>query len=475
MNANQIFGILRARWWVVLAVFVATAGATALVTALLPRSYSASTTLVIEPRFTDVLGGSNIGSTLLAQTYMSTQIDIMQSQRVAARVVRDLGIAKNPEAIRQFQEGGGQGSIEDYYAGLLQKKLDVKPSRESSVVTMSFSGSDPRFAAQVADAFAQAYISTALELRTGPARGYVDWFNEQLKTLRADMEGAQTRLSQFQQRNGIVGAEERLDVENARLAELSTQHVTAQAQALDARSRTANAQPMVTSLPDVSMTPVLQSIRADLVRSEAKLEELSSSYGGEHPTYKRQRAEVDGLRERLAQELSNASGTVASQSRTSSQREAELRAAVAVQKGRVLEIKRLRDEMGVLAREADNAQRIYEVALQRMAQSSLESQATQGNASILNRASVPGEPSSPRVKLNMTLSAVLGLLLGIAAAILLELADRRIRSGADLAAAGVQVPVFGQLSARRRRFRLPRIGHVAQPFAALPGASGARA
>lgn len=465
MNLKQMLSVLVARWWIVLGVFAVTVGATTVVTLLLPKSYTATTSLVLEPKFTDVLGTSTLGPTMLSQTYMSTQLDIIQSPRVAAKVVSSLGLATNPTAVQQFKETGGVGSIEDHYASLLLRRLDIRPSRDSTVVALSFSAGDPRFAATVADAFAKAYLETTLDLRTHPAKQYANWFNEQLKNLRSDVERTQTKLSAFQQRNGIVGSDERFDVENSRLNELSTQLSSAQSLALDARSRSAAGTPDVTSVPDVSSTAVLNSLRGELARSEAKLEEMSQLYGSAHPSHQRQTAEVESMRSKIESELRNSSGSVSSISRASSQREAGLRSVVATQKQRVLDIKRQRDEMAVLAREVEHAQRLYDLALQRFSQTTLESQATQAGVSILSAASIPTTPSSPRTQLNIGLSAILGLLLGLAAAIMAELVDRRVRSGRDLAQ-GLGVQVLGAIPRPRRRLlgRAPVGGGLQLPL-----------
>ncbi len=449
MNAQQILRILLARWWVVVLVSGVMVAATAVVTALLPRQYMASTTMVIEPRGTDVLGAANVGAQMAAQTYMATQIDVLQSERVAREVVRSLGIERSPAAQEQWREAtNGMGSFEGYFGSLLTKNLDVKPARESSVVTLSFTGTDPQFSAQVADAFAKAYIATNLELRNQPSKLYATWFDEQLKSLRADAEQAQAKVSAYQQRNGIVASDERLDIEGARLAELSQQLSIALSQAVDARTRSQVSAPNVRSLPEVGSTPVVQGIRSDLLHAETRLQQASEHMGPAHPTRERLEAEVSGMRERLDAELRNANGSVAAVSSGQNMRVTELRKVVQSQKQRVLEIKAQRDEMHTLMREAENAQRVFEVALQRLAQNRLESQNTQANAYILNAAAVPGTPSSPKVRRNLLLSAVVGLLLGLAAALLVELADRRIRSAQDLEA-GVKLLVFGSLPRTR--------------------------
>ena len=445
MNVQQLLRVIVARWWVVVLVCGAMVAATAAVTALLPRQYTATTTMVIEPRGADALGATNVGVQMMAQTYLATQIDVLISERVARDVVKALGIDRNPVAVQQWRDATqGGGSVEAYYAELLTKKLDVKPSRESSVVALSFTGTDAQFAAQVANSFAKTYIATSLELRNQPSKVYALWFDEQLKSLRADLEQAQAKVSAYQQRNGIVANDERLDVENSRLAELSQQLVLAQSQSVDARARSDTSSASVRSVPEVGATAVVQNLRTELLRSETRVQEASESYGGAHPTLERLQAELASLRDRLQVELGNAHGSVTTVSMVFDRRESGLRSAVAAQKQRVLQIKQQRDEMSTLQREAENAQRVFDVALQRLAQTRLESQNTQTNAYVLNSASVPGEPSSPKVQRNLILSAVMGLLLGLAAAFLVELVDRRVRSAEDLES-GLKLPVLGSL------------------------------
>jgi succinoglycan biosynthesis transport protein ExoP len=74
----------------------------------------------------------------------------------------------------------------------------VVPARESSVIALSYRAPDPRFAAALANAFVQAYIDTALELRTDPARQYAAFFDTRSKEARDVLEKAQARLTAFQ-------------------------------------------------------------------------------------------------------------------------------------------------------------------------------------------------------------------------------------------------------------------------------------
>ncbi len=378
---------------------------------------------------------------------MATQVDIVTSDRVAQRVVRMLGFEKSPQAVEQWREATeGKGSIEAYFADLLKKKLDVKPSRESNVLAISFTGQDPKFSAAVANAFAQAYIDTNLELKIEPAKQYASWFAGQSKALRDGLEKAQTRLSEFQKETGIVNTDERLDIESARLAELSSQLTAIQAQRSDSSSRQAQvAQSQIETLPEVQQNSLIIGLKSELARGEARLSETSQRFGRNHPEYQRAQGEVDSLRGKLDAEMKKVASTLGTSNRVNVQREAEIKASLASQKNKVLELKKQRDDLAVLQREVESAQRAYDAVAQRVTQTSLESQTTQTNIVVLTPAIEPVEPSSPKLLLNTLVAVFLGTLLAVGTVLLLELLDQRVRGDDDLQQL-LGVPVLGLIS-----------------------------
>lgn len=442
-----------ARWWVMLLVFAATVGATTAVSLMLPRMYTAATRVVIEPRGSELISqNAPSPGPSVTQTLMATQLDVFTSERVAQKVIAELGIEKSDAARRQWMEAtDGQGTMAQYFSAVLLKNLEVRPSRDSAVFTVNFTARDPVFASEVANAFSRAYIDLSLEMRTAPAQRSAAWFDAQLKQLRENVEVAQANLSRYQQEKGIVSSDERLDSESARLNELSQQLTLAQSATFDSRSRASQGE----ALPDVAVAPVVRELRTDIARAEARLADASENFGPVHPTYLRLNAELDTLRKRLETELSSTAGGIGSVSAASQQREASLAAAVATQKSRVLQAKQRRDEMAALVREADNAHRIYDAALQRMSQSRLEAASNQPNAYILSSAQPPTEPSSPKTRVYIALSVGIGLLLGVAAAAVVEVTDRRVRCEADIEG-GLKVQCMGVLPKQARWPRLSR-------------------
>ena len=446
MNFTQFLLILNARKWIILGVLLFTVSVTAVVSLLLPKEYTAATALIIDSKSKDPLTGQLMPSQLFPG-YMATQIDVIQSSSVAQKVVSELKLADSPGTHEQFMVATeGKGNINQWLGDLLLAKLSVEPSRESSVISIAFTGSDPRFAAAIANAFAKAYVETSLDLKLAPAKQTAAWFDQQIIELRQRLDNAQQKLTAYQREKGIVESDERLDVETRRMAELASQMVAAQSAAFDAGSRTRDS----ASLPEVINNPVVQGLKAQVSQGEGRLADLAKRVGVNHPDYQRTLAEVNSYRARLVNELNLATRGVGATAGAARQRYNELSTAFAKQKSSVLGLKQQREEATLLARDVQNAQQVYDAALQRYGQSRMEAQSTQTDIAVLNPAVAPTDPSKPKVLLNILMSLFFGTLLGVGAVFLVELLDRRVRSGLDIAT-GLDIPVLAEVTKRGRR------------------------
>lgn len=443
MTISQFLLILLARKRIILATLLVTASLTLVVSLMLPKTYKATASVLLNYKGMDPLTGIVMPSQLLPG-YMATQIDIISSKNVAARVVDQLKLGQNPEVVARFNAAtGGNGTVRDWLAELLLKNLDVVPSRESSVVEINFKGSDPKFVAGIANAFAEEYQRLSIELKSEPMKKASAYFNEQTKLLRDNVEAAQSRLSKYQQERGIVSVDNRVDNEMNRLNDLSAQLVAAQGQAMEATSRQSMAQgARGAESPDVASSPVVQNLKVQLAGAEARLAEVGGRLGRNHPQYQSVRAEVDKISALLNSHVRSASNSVGNNAQILQSREAAIRAALAAQKTRVLELNRGRDELGVLVKDVESAQRAFDAASQRFAQTKIEGQSEQSDISVLNPATPPNGAAGPRVMLNTLLSLFLGSMLGLGFALLAEMLDRRVRSAGDMAEV-LQMPVFG--------------------------------
>jgi succinoglycan biosynthesis transport protein ExoP len=448
MNLSQLLFALRARYKLILLTLVLTVTATVVVSLLLPKTYLATTALVVNYKGVDQVTGQSL-ITQMQAGYVATQVDIIKSQSVALKVVDELRLADSPAVQQQFLDATeGVGTIRDWLANLLLAKVDVIPSRESSVLTIAFKGNEPQFVAAVTNAFAKAYMQLTVQLKTEPALQASSYINTQIKELRDRYEQSQNRLSDYQQKNNIFSADNRLDVETARLNELSSQLVQVQGQAMESASRQRQATGNAAESPDVQNNPLIQGLKSSLAIAEAKFSDTSKRLAENHPQYIAGKAEVDKMRSTLNEQVQAASASVATNARIYAQREAELRAALTTQKTKVMALNGARDEFNVLTNETENARRAYEVASQRFNQTSLEGQSKQADIAVLTAAIEPTSPSGPRILLNSALSFVVGLLLGVGAALGMEFLDQRIRTASQLAET-FGLPVLGIIEKSR--------------------------
>lgn len=447
MTVHQLLLILWARRRLIGLCFGVTVGLTLLLNLLMPRQYTATASVVVDVKSPDPIAGMVLPG-LMAPGYMATQSDIIKSERVAQRVVTLLHLDRNPDLRAQWESAAeGRGTLVGWIAGLLERNLDVQPSRESNVIAIEYAGRDPAMSAAVANAFAKAYIDTTIELKVEPARQYATWFDTQLQEQRTRLEKAQAALSDYQQQHGIVVTDEKLDAETQRLSDLTAQltQIEAEASGFSSKQKTRPA-----ALPEVIQSPLVNDLKGEIARRESKLKELSATLGPNHPQYRSAQADLDELRARLNKEIGLIAASIDSAGKASHRREQDVRAAIGAQKQKLLELRKQRDEISVLMRDVEAAQTAFDAVSQRMTQTRLEAQSAQTNVSVLTPASEPLLPSKPHVARNLAIAAFLGTLMGIAAALAVELGRRRIRS-AEYLGQCLGVPVLVELDSTRPR------------------------
>ena len=458
LTVGQFLVILAARWRTALLVFLGFIALGLAASLLMPKRYTATAAVLIDIRSPDpVVNGMSQG--MLAPGYMATQVEEIQSERVTRRVIVALGMDKDAELRRNWVDDvHGKGDFEAWLSERLQKKLEVTPSREANVITIGFSSPDPAHSARVADAFMQAYIDTALELKVEPARAYNDLFDGRARQLREALETAQARLSDYQKSHGLINNGDRLDVENQRLTDLSTQLVVLQSTAAQNQGKRAQAGSHATAMPEVLADPVVAQLSSQQSAEEAHLQELQARYGERNPDVAAQRARIAALKAKYDAAVARASGTLAVNAGVTDAQVADVQRAIVDQRARVMALQGLRDEASVYKRDVDNAQAAYTAVQERVSQMGVESQNTRTNVSVLKHATEPASPSSPKLLRNLAVAIFLGAFTGIAVALVRELRDRRVRTVVDVEQELRQpllmvLPVSRQLPTRSARTR----------------------
>jgi chain length determinant protein EpsF len=450
MDLQQYWLALKARRKAFFLVFAFTVVVAIVVSLAVPKRYDAVASVLIDSPDAQTLAPEARLSPRERAGYMFTQVDMIQSGRVAQRVARELKLAQQPGVREDWEKDtGGVGTIDEWLGTKLLEKLKVD-NGAANIITIKFSASDRKYAATVANAFARAYLETALEMRTEPSREAATWFEGQLKSLRGDVMQAQQRLTAYQKKTGVVGSD-RADLEYTRLTELSTALSGARNAALEAEARYKQAREAAaqagaaSELPEVLANPYIITVKTALQAAEGRLEEQSRELGKNHPAYQRTALEVQTLRERLNAETRKLIASLGNAAQQAKKREQELTGALAAQQDHIVKARDASIEMAVLTRDLDSAQRAYETAMARYIATKVESRARQTNLALLTPAVEPVEAAAPRIGLISGLAVLIGLLLAAGLVYVLELADRRVRSRADLEQK-LAVPSLGNLS-----------------------------
>jgi uncharacterized protein involved in exopolysaccharide biosynthesis len=165
MTFSQFLSILRARRILFIAVLLGVIVPVVVISLLWPKKYVGTASVVVDIKPDPISG---LTQALMTPGLLATQVDIISSERVTRRVIRTLKLTEVP-AIREDWSSDTEGEnidIETWLVAALQKRLDVKPSRESSVINIEYGAPDPKFAAGMANAYAQAYLDTVLDRKT---------------------------------------------------------------------------------------------------------------------------------------------------------------------------------------------------------------------------------------------------------------------------------------------------------------------
>jgi polysaccharide biosynthesis transport protein len=441
MSISRFQSVILGRRVTFLATLLCVVSLVLLGTFLIPPRYTAKAQVIVEGR------ASYAAQLATTAGRLTTEADLFESERVSIGALRLLGLQNDAELLSKWRETtDGRGEFESWAAEQLLKKLDVKPSRGSNILTISYSSPDPALAAKTVNAFVKAYVDTTHEIREETEAQSSASFGGRTKGLKAALDQAEQKLASFESVNGVAFTDERLDIENLRLSELNAQLVTLQSAAANAAGRQRQARANQSGMQEVLTDPLVSSLSLELAKQEARLVELRSRVGDRHPSVAEQRNVLNELRARVDSATARASSTIGAESKVAAERAASVQAALNAQRARVMEAKTKRDQARRLQLDLELARRAYDAAVIRTNDTVLDSGSSRGNVSVVKAATVPAKPSFPRPVVNIAASLVMGFLIAVAAAFWREARDRRVLLEQDVYELLGQ-PLLGVISA----------------------------
>lgn len=436
MNINQYISIVKFRLKIFIIVFLTIIVSITSISFLLPKEYTSEISIVVDADSQDPITSLPV-SAGKNESYIATQSEIITSHNNAKKVVKILGLENASEIQAKFnklnEKNNLNNNIEDWLSSYLLKNIEIKPSKDNNVITLSYTAEDPVFASAAAKAFISAYQETIIENRTRLAHENKIFFSAQLKELQKEFESAQSKYSSFQQRENILGRTDQLDIETQKLSDLTTQYINAKSQLIDVSSKSMDQENSNSVIqPDVVNNPYIIQLKGQLSALQSQLSSLSSKEGPNHPEYKKLQAQTGSIQYELKKQEKLYSDSMEVIKDNAAKRETELKLALESQKQKVLLLKKYNDELDILKRDVDNADKVYNLALQKVSEFSMQSNIKTTNVSILKNAPVPMSAAKPNILINIVFSVLMGGFVGLIVVFLLESKDRRIRNANDI-------------------------------------------
>lgn len=420
LSLTQIMAMLRARWKPIVLIAVTLCVLGAVVIKFLPKTYTATATLIVDSDVKDPLAGRDFPVEMIAN-YVSTQIELMTSPIVLQPVIERLKLTEDKNFTAGFSESSA--ALREFVQKNLAASLQVDRGIGGQLLYVSASSKSATRAAEIANAVADVYLEQDRLRRNGPAGERAQRYSEELAELRNKATIAQDKVTAFRKLHGIDDLNDRaadtevqaLDTLHQRL--LETQNLRRSLESKQSGSAIPAGQSLASGSP--------QTLRAQLEDQESQLAQLKSTYGPKHPKIQELEAAILVTRQSLGEQERSLSST----------RELERKYAAAVeeQEAKVRSLREAQDEGSKLLLELESAKSVYKHALDGFDQIMFQAVANHANVSIVSHAVAPLKASKPNKMKLLLMTLVAGIGLGVCAPLGYEMFfDRRLRCRDDM-------------------------------------------
>jgi polysaccharide biosynthesis transport protein len=335
------------------------------------------------------------------------------------------------------------------YAGVVLGALDVTPVRNSRLVDISMTSTNPQLASDLANAHARAYIEQNLEFRFSASKEATDWLGAQLAEQRKKVEASEAELQRYREQHDAVAVEDRQNIVVQRLSDLNSVATKAKTtriekEALYNQLKSIQNSNAIDSFPAVLGNEYVQKLKSDLGDLQRQQAELADKYGDRHPEMVKVRSAINSAETKLQLEIDKVVMSVKSEYDTAAAQERTLVGALEGGKAEALSLNRKGIEFSVLQRDAESNRQVYEALLQRTKETGISGELKASNIRVVDPAEVPSTPFLPRHRQNLTTAAFSGLVLALGLVFLFEYLDNRIKSPQELRAQ-LNVPFLGMV------------------------------
>jgi capsular exopolysaccharide synthesis family protein len=448
INFATIRGILFRQRWLVASIIVLALLGGLVVNLLSTPMYLAEAKVAVKPMGKYIVEGQDVEqgiSPTQIDDYLATQVEIIKSRSLAERIVNDLDLASRTDLLgRDIDESRAPGMSDEEWlkakkqmaVSILTSSVVAEVPNETWVLTIGFRSPSPTLAAEIANAYADAFVASGSASTIETNRYALEYLESQIEETRKRLAEAEQTANAYARNSGIIlepsAAEEGAapsTLTASNLSNINARLANARAARIEAEQRYRAIQNVpAAQLPEVQSNPALQNIIAERTAKLAQLADLRQRYNDDFPQIRNLEAQLKVLDAQIEQSSANIKATARSQFLVAQAQERALENELnALTGARMVEQDR-QVELGVLDREAQALRDQLKALLDRYNQIKSAANVDPGMLSKLDAALVPSSPYAPNIFKNLGLALVFGIALAGVLAVLRETLDDRIRS-----------------------------------------------
>jgi polysaccharide biosynthesis transport protein len=425
-----ILAAIRRRLWLLLAILGAAVALAVVATMLQSPRYTARSTLQINDQSDRILGeGEDIGQPINnydTDRFLKTQVEVLRSRGLAARVANKLKLDNNPRFYRAMgytppAVAPSPSETREITIGLLQGGMDTDLPYDTRIVTISMTTGDPELSAEIANAFATEFIQANLQRRFDSSAYARRFVSDQLAEAKVRLANSERELNAYARQAGLIrtrdtgpasentGSEGSVTTDSLRQINEAANTARAQRIIAEGRWRSVNSGPLLGSR-DVLGNSTVQSLLTERAAVQAKLQEERARHLEDHPSVLQLRAQLAEINSQLQTVASSVRASIRSEYVAAQNAERALQSQVGSLKGATLAEQDRTVRYNLLQREADTNRTLYDGLLQRYNELNAAAGVSTSNVAIIDQADVPLTPSAPSLRRNIALALALGLL-----------------------------------------------------------------
>ena len=427
--------IIRVRFVVILLVFLITAVTTTVVTFLLPPTYMSLSRISVEKDTSDIapLLGMQSGPTAFDPYFIQTEFEKIQSQKVLDKVVAKCDLAESLVFGKSLNESEARK--------ILEKSIDVRQYRNTSIIELRAYDRKPTKAQEIAQALASEYQNHRSNLQKDRVKKGIESLKTRMEEINTQITSMQSDVDRFRTELGIsdaAGEESYSIIEPEIVRRYEVELITAkgvlttQSSLLDGlkgQSPEELRASILTAHPDAQ----LDALTREFHTGQITLANQSIDLGDEHPRIKGLKKVVATLEGQINDRIKGILAGLALRVQSSKAQVEQLQRDVEDAKKRESDMREQGREYFNAKRELANTTRIRDTILLRVMQEEVDLELPkESTVEIIDDADLPIRAVRPNIPLNISLGVVVGLILGVGLAFFIEYLDTSVKTIDDV-------------------------------------------